>query len=120
LVVFSLYIGLGGSSFILLDDNAYVTENPAVRSGLTTEGIRWAFTTFHAANWHPLTWMSHMLDVSLFGMDPGMHNLVSALLHAANALLLFLVLFQTTGFMGRSEFVAAMFAVHPLHVESLL
>ncbi|HUL98834.1 MAG TPA: hypothetical protein VLU24_05335, partial [Mycobacterium sp.] len=96
-----------------------MTANPHVAGGLTWENVAWAFTTNHAANWHPLTWLSHMADVELFGMNAGAHHLTSLLFHAANTLLLFLLLRRMTGALGRSAFVAALFAVHPLHVESV-
>ena len=105
--------------FINLDDGAYVLKNPQVSRGLTSEGIIWAFTQSHAANWHPLTWLSHMLDCQLYGLSPGGHHLTNVLLHAANAILLFLVLRQLTGSLWRSAFVAALFAIHPLRVESV-
>ncbi len=101
------------------DDDYYVTENPFVRTGLTGPNALRAFVSFHAGNWHPLTWLSHMADVSLFGLDPGMHHQVNVGIHAANAVLLFLLLTRLTGFPGRSAFVAALFALHPLHVESV-
>ena len=113
------YWGLHASSFILLDDNMYVTENTHVQKGLSGETLAWAFTTMDQANWHPLTWISHLLDVRLFGMNPGMHHLTSLLLHAVNAVLLLLLLFRLTGALWRSAFVAALFALHPLHVESV-
>lgn len=106
--------------FIELDDHMYITENNHVREGFTRKGITWAFTTFHAANWHPLTWMSHMLDCQLFGLRPGMHHLTSLLLHTANAVLLFFLLRLMTGAIWRSAFVAALFALHPIHVESVV
>ena len=90
-----------------------------MRAGLTLEGVRWAFTTGTAANWHPLTWLSHMLDVSLFGVSPGPHHLVNLLFHTASTLILFLVLHRTTASVWRSAFVAAVFALHPLRVESV-
>jgi protein O-mannosyl-transferase len=105
--------------FINLDDGAYVYKNPQVFRGLTSEGIIWAFTQSHAANWHPLTWLSHMLDCQLYGLSPGGHHLTNVLLHSANAILLFLVLRQMTGSLWRSAFVAALFAIHPLRVESV-
>jgi len=105
--------------FIDLDDHLYVTENNHVQAGLTKKGVIWAFTTFHAANWHPLTWLSHMLDCQLFGMRPGMHHLTNLLFHILNSLLLLLVLRKMTGAWWRSAFVAALFALHPLHVESV-
>ncbi|MFO0581384.1 MAG: tetratricopeptide repeat protein [Anaeromyxobacter sp.] len=114
-----LYARTIGHPYIHLDDNRYVFENPIVQAGLTWEGARWAFTTFHASNWHPLSWLSHMLDASLFGPGPAGPHAVNALLHAACAALLFLFLDRATGARGRSALVAALFAVHPLHVESV-
>ncbi len=114
-----LFARAAGNEFVLYDDNIYVTENPPVQQGLTWSGVAWAFTTMHAGNWHPLTWLSHMLDVQLFGLAPGPHHLVNVLLHAANAVLLYLILLRMTGAPWRSAFVAALFAVHPLHVESV-
>src|SRR2546422_190895 len=104
--------------FVNLDDSDYITYNFHVRQGLTWKGAQWAFTTGRAANWHPLTWLSHMLDVQLFGMRAGGHHLTSLVLHVANALLLFLVFRQMTAALWRSAFVASLFALHPLHVES--
>lgn len=101
------------------DDPGYVTDNPRVTAGLTLDGVRWALTSGYFANWHPLTWMSHMLDVQLFGLSAGAHHLVNLLLHVADTLLLFGVLARTTGAAGRSAVVAALFAVHPMHVESV-
>jgi Tfp pilus assembly protein PilF len=105
--------------FVDYDDDVYVTENPRVRAGLTPGGVVWAFTTGHAANWHPLTWLSHMLDVTLFGLAPGAHHGVSLVLHVGNTLLLFAGLCRMTGAPWRSALVAALFAAHPLHVESV-
>jgi protein O-mannosyl-transferase len=105
--------------FVQLDDPAYVTENPQVLKGLTGESVVWALTTGHAANWHPVTWLSHMLDVQLFGVAPGAHHAVNLLLHIVNTLLLFGILLRLTGATWRSAFVAALFGVHPLHVESV-
>ncbi len=108
------------NGFVGFDDDPYIVENPRVRAGLTWEGLRWAFASFgHASNWHPLTWLSHMLDVQLFGLDPRGHHLSSLLLHLANALLLFGVLRAATGAAWRSFLVSSLFAVHPLHVESV-
>ena len=104
--------------FVSFDDPVYVSENPVVGRGLTLEGVRWAFG-FHAGNWHPLTWLSHMLDVELFDLDAGKHHLVSALLHATNALLLFLALARMSACPWTSLAVAAFFALHPLRVESV-
>jgi len=107
------------NGFVDFDDPAYITENPHVRAGLTVETILWAFSTGHQSNWHPLTWISHALDVTLFGVNPAGHHLVSAALHAASAVLLLLALLRMTGAPLRSAAVAALFAVHPLHVESV-
>jgi protein O-mannosyl-transferase len=104
--------------FLNYDDPLYVTQNEHVQKGLTFDGIGWAFRSFDF-NWHPVTWISHMLDVQLFGMNAGAHLLVSVALHAANAVLLFLLLTRMTGAVWRSGVVAALFAVHPLHVESV-
>lgn len=105
--------------FVNFDDNFYVYDNPEVAHGLTLKGIIWAFTHFHSYNWHPLTWISHMLDCQFYGLNAGGHHVTSVLLHTAAAILLFLVLRQMTGYLWRSAFVAAVFAVHPLHVESV-
>ncbi len=107
------------ASFTNFDDDEYVTDNPWVSRGLTLDGARWAATTTYAANWHPLTWLSHMLDVQAFGLDPRGHHLTSVLLHAINSILLFLLLERMTRAPWRSGLVAALFAVHPLHVESV-
>ncbi len=114
-----IYAQVGHFDFTHWDDPAYVSQNVEVARGLTWEGVRWAFTTGHAANWHPLTWLSHMLDIQLFGMAPGPHHLVNLFFHIANTLLLFWVLFRMTAAIGRSAFVAGLFAAHPLHVESV-
>jgi len=119
LLVLAVYGQTGNHAFITLDDAEYVYRNPHVRDGLSMEGVRWAFTTFHAANWHPLTWLSHMTDVELFGLDAGWHHLVNMALHLANAVLLFLVLWRMTSGLWQSALVAVLFAVHPLHVESV-
>ncbi len=105
--------------FVSIDDLRYVVNNPAVRGGLTVKGLAWAFTTLEAANWHPLTWLSHMADVSLFGLDAGAHHLVNLGLHVLNTVLLFLLLTRMTGSLWPSALAAALFAVHPLHVESV-
>ena len=118
-VVFSLYGYLWQCDFIDFDDNTHVFENPAVRSGLTWGGIVSAFTHFHAGQWIPLTWLSHMSDVSLFGMDPGAHHLMAVAIHAVNACLLLLALNRLTGAFWPSAAVAALFAVHPMNVEAV-
>jgi Tfp pilus assembly protein PilF len=105
--------------FVNLDDPTYVVGNATVRSGLTLAGVRWAFTSTEAGLWHPITWLSHMLDVELYGLNPSGHHLTSLLFHAANGVLLFLVLRAMTGAHWRSAVVAALFALHPLGVESV-
>jgi Tfp pilus assembly protein PilF len=114
-----VYASLGHHGFVSFDDGDYVSENPIVARGLTWHGVWWAFTTGYASNWHPLTWLSHMLDVQLYGLDPGPHHLTNEFFHIVNTLLLFGLLQRMTGALGRSAFVAGLFAVHPLHVESV-
>ena len=138
-----IYWQVGGNEFINYDDNVYITDNPNVKTGLTIENIKWAFTTGYAVNWHPLTWLSHMLDVQLFGLNAGAHHLMSVLFHIVNSILLFLVLKRMTGLpvrlppgtltggqaagrfgpqaggLWQSAVVAALFLLHPLHVESV-
>ena len=108
-----------GHDFINLDDNVYVTENHHVLGGLTWQSVLWAFTNLEAGFWQPLTWLSHMLDVTLFGLKPWGHHLTNLLLHTANTVLLFVLLRRMTGALWRSAVVAALFALHPLHVESV-
>ncbi|MGD8878159.1 MAG: tetratricopeptide repeat protein [Syntrophobacterales bacterium] len=105
--------------FVSLDDDIYLTENYYVLAGLTTAGIVWAFSFTDSPYWHPLTWLSHMLDCQLYGLSPSMHHLTNVVLHLANTLLLFLVFYRMTGALWRSCFVAALFALHPLNVESV-
>ena len=107
------------SEFINFDDNVYVTENSHVLQGITRGSITWAFTTGHASNWHPLTWISHMVDVQVFGLRPTWHHLMNLLFHIANTVLLFFILHRMTKALWQSAFVAALFALHPLHVESV-
>ena len=114
-----LFWPLGNHEFIEFDDDLYVYANPQVKAGLTLEGVVWAFTTTRAGYWHPLTWLSHMLDCEFYGVRAGRHHLTSLLLHLVNTLLLFLVLERMTGKLLASSFVAALFALHPLHVESV-
>jgi tetratricopeptide (TPR) repeat protein len=116
---FALYARTAHFDFVNFDDGDYVYDNAWVKQGITADGISWAFTTSAASNWHPLTWLSLMLDVSLFGVSAGAIHLVNAALHALNAGLLFLVLSRMTWNRWPSAWVAAMFAVHPLHVESV-
>jgi Tfp pilus assembly protein PilF len=108
-----------GAGFFISDDDLYVTENPAVLSGLSAEGVAWAFSNVEASNWHPLTWLSHMADTTLFGKGPGARHVVNVVIHGAAALFLYAALFSMTGAVAPSAFVAAVFAVHPLHVESV-
>jgi Tfp pilus assembly protein PilF len=108
-----------GHEFINYDDHDYVYENPRITSGLSLEGIVWAFTHVHSNNWHPLTTISHMLDCSLFGLQPWGHHFTNVLLHSAAAIFLFLALLELTGARWPSAFVAALFAIHPLRVESV-
>jgi protein O-mannosyl-transferase len=105
--------------FVNFDDGDYVVDNPTVAQGLSLKGVVWAFTDSHCANWHPLTWLSHMLDCQLYGLHPGGHHLTNVLLHTATAIALFLVLRRMTGALWRSAFVAAVFAIHPLRAESV-
>jgi hypothetical protein len=116
LAVFAQVVGF---EFVDYDDNLYVTANPYVKEGLTLAGVRWAFTTFAAANWHPLTWISLMLDWSIGGPGPRVFHLTNLILHLANVLLLFFVLDRMTGRRRPSAVTAALFAIHPLHVESV-
>ena len=115
----AVYWQVGNHEFVNYDDDDYVTENRQVRAGCTIEGVTWAFTTKFHGHWHPLTWLSHMTDCQLFGLNPGRHHLTSLFLHIANTLLLFLVFKRMTGALLRSAFVAALFALHPLHVETV-
>jgi hypothetical protein len=106
--------------FVNFDDNVYVYDNPQVVHGLSAQAVAWSFTSLHASNWHPLTWLSHALDCQLYGTQhPGLHHLTNVVLHAAVAIAIFLVLWRMTGSLWPSAFVAAVFAVHPLRVESV-
>ncbi|MGO9689962.1 MAG: glycosyltransferase family 39 protein, partial [Syntrophobacteraceae bacterium] len=119
LITLTAFWQVNRCDFINCDDDVYVTDNIHIQDGVTMEAIRWAFTTGCAANWHPLTWMSHMLDVQLFGLNPQWHHLTNLLFHVANTLLLFFIFHRMTKSPWKSAFVAALFAVHPLHVESV-
>ena len=114
-----VYSAVGEFQLVNWDDPTYITENAMVLRGLSWSTAWWALTTGHSPYWHPMTWLSHLLDVSLFGSDAGAYHVVNLLLHTADTLLLFELLRRTTGALGRSAFVAAIFAVHPLHVESV-
>jgi tetratricopeptide (TPR) repeat protein len=107
------------NQFINLDDNLYVTDNPHVKKGLSLRGVVWAFKTIYAGHWHPVTWLSHMLDYDLYELNPGGHHITNLLFHVANTVLLFLLFQRMTGAALRSGFVAALFALHPLHAESV-
>ena len=115
----AVYAPVVHHEFVTWDDPQYLLDNPQVSGGLTGPGIRWALTSGYASNWHPLTWWSHMLDVQMYGMSAGPHHVTNLLLHIVNTLLLFGVLHAMTGRLGPSAFVAALFAAHPLHVESV-
>jgi hypothetical protein len=121
LVNFLLYWQVRSFDFIILDDHAYAL-NPMVQSGLTLEGLRWAFTGFdyNTGNWHPLTWLSLMLDRQLYGMYAGGYHVTNLLIHMANTILLFVVLRRMTDTLWRSALVAFLFAAHPLHIESVV
>ena len=113
------YQGVRNNDFVEFDDSDYVVQNLHVQQGVNPQSIEWAFTTFNAGNWHPLTWISHMVDWRLDGNNPYGHHVTNVCLHAANAILLFILLFYLTRFMGRAAMVAFLFAVHPAHVESV-
>jgi tetratricopeptide (TPR) repeat protein len=115
----AVYWPVLSNDFISYDDTDYVTVNMMVRQGLTIKGFLWTLGAFHAANWHPLTWLSHMLDVEMFGLNPLWHHATSLLLHTVNSVLLCALLHRVTGYLGRSVVVALLFALHPLHVESV-
>ena len=119
LVTLAIYLPVLHDGFVNFDDDDYITNNRVVKNGLTPAGIHWAFTTFHSANWHPLTWLSHMLDCQLFGLNPAAAHFVNALIHSANAALFFVLLLRLTSLFWPSLIVAALFAWHPLHVESV-
>jgi Flp pilus assembly protein TadD len=119
LLVIAIYGQATKFDFINLDDNLYVYNNPALQNGLNWEAVKWAFTSFWSANWHPLTWLSHGLDIQLFGMSPGSHHAVNIVFHLINSILLFVLFRRMTGQEWLSLVVAALFAVHPAHVESV-
>ncbi len=119
MVTVFVYRGVRNNGFVVFDDYDYVVQNQHVQQGITAQSIEWAFTTFHSANWHPLTWISHMADWKLYGGNPSGHHMTSVYWHAANAVLLFLLLLYMTGFLWRSAMVAFLFALHPAHVESV-
>src|SRR5204862_5725145 len=118
-LTFGIYAKVIGHRFSNFEEFGYITENSMVNRGVTLGGLAWAFTTLHSGNWHPLTWIAHMIDSQLFGMFAGGHLLVNALIHTANTLLVFWFLLRTTRARWPSALVAALFALHPLHVESV-
>src|SRR6202050_2242239 len=115
----ALYNPVTHHPFVNFDDDRYVTDNVHVRAGLHWETVKWAFTSFDAANWHPVTWLSYALDWQLFGPNPAGSHYVNVLLHAGSALLLFLLLQSATGLTWPSFMVAGLFALHPVNVESV-
>lgn len=119
LVTAAAYSALPGNGFISFDDPQYLTKNPRMAEGLTAKNVAWAFTSLENSNWHPLAWLSHMADVSLFGMRPAPHHLVNLLLHLTNTIMVFGVFTAASGALWPSALTAALFAVHPLHVESV-
>jgi tetratricopeptide (TPR) repeat protein len=119
MTIVMIYAQVGTFDFVDFDDGLYVTENSFVQRGLTKEGFVWAFISSHTGNWHPMTWLSHMLDSELYGLNPAGHHYTNIGFHIANTLFLFFILFRLTEELWKSAFVAALFAVHPLHVESV-
>ena len=115
----ALYHPVNHYPFANADDDSYISDNIFVKYGFEPDTVKWAFTTFRDANWHPLTWVSHALDCHLYSLDAGKHHRTNVLLHATNVVLLFWVLMQATGYVGRSAMVAALFALHPINVESV-
>ena len=118
-VTFAVYMQAGDHPFISFDDPSYVTDNPHVSSGISVQNIFWAFTSVEAGNWHPITWLSHMTDVQLYGMNPRWHHVTNVIIHIISSLLLLFLLHRCTGLLWQSSFVAFLFALHPLHVESV-
>jgi tetratricopeptide (TPR) repeat protein len=119
LVTWAAYWQLPRHDFLTYDDQQYLTENPHIRAGLNWNTVKWAFSTSHASNWHPVTWLSHVVDYQIHGLKPAGHHITNLLLHIANTLLLFTLLNRLTGALWRAALVAAIFALHPLHVESV-
>src|SRR5438477_518141 len=118
-ITLTVYWPVRNHDFVDYDDPQFITHNVVIREGLTQSSVHYALTTPVLANWHPVTTLSHILDCQFFGLQPGAHHLVSAVFHAANAALLFLLLQRMTGAFWRSAFVAAIFSLHPLRVESV-
>lgn len=120
LSILAVYWQVHDFEFVNYDDGSYVSQNLHVQKGLTLKNIIWAFATYHASNWHPITWLSHMLDVTFFGMNPGAFHMMNVFYHIINTLLLFAILYKMTRAVWRSAVVAFLFALHPLHVESVV
>ncbi|MEE9279689.1 MAG: tetratricopeptide repeat protein [Myxococcota bacterium] len=118
-LTFTVYSQVGEHDFVNFDDGKYVFDNPQLERGLTVDGVTWAFSSIYFSNWHPLTWVSYLLDYELYGLKPGGYHLTNLLLHVAATMLLFVALRRLTGAIWRSAFVAALFGLHPLHVESV-
>ncbi len=118
-ITLAVYWQVGNHEFVDYDDGRYITENPHVSTGLIGPNISWAFTSTYASNWHPITWLSHMADAQMYGMNPRGYHLTNVVIHAASTVLLLFLIFRLTGSLWPSAFVAAMFALHPLHVESV-
>ncbi|HUD82741.1 MAG TPA: hypothetical protein VMQ67_04530, partial [Candidatus Saccharimonadales bacterium] len=118
-ITFCLYVPTTRYEFVNFDDEQYVYENPWVNQGISADSVKWAFSAMYAANWHPLTWISHMTDSSLYGLNAGGHHLTNIILHSLNSALLFFLLNRLTRRLWPSWLVAALFAWHPLHVESV-
>jgi len=119
IAILAVYWQVQHYDFVNFDDDKYVTENLNIQAGITLKSVKWAFTNFDQMYWHPLTWLSHMLDCELYGLEPGMHHLTSLLFHIVNTLLLFLVFRKMTGSLWQSAFVAALFALHPINVDTV-
>lgn len=119
IATFVVYLPVLSNGFVMFDDKQYLLENSNVLNGMTLEGLKWALTSFYASNWHPVTWFSHLLDIQMFGLNPRAHHLVNILLHLFNSMFLLLFLEKATGAIRKSAVVALLFALHPLHVESV-
>ena len=119
IITAAVYWRVATQGFINFDDPDYVSVNPRVQAGLRPASVQWAFTEVYSSNWHPITWLSHMLDCQIYGLKPAGHHLTSLVLHITNSILLFLLVIRLTRKFWPSAFVAALFALHPLHVESV-
>ena len=119
IIILILYIDVINYDFVNYDDDTYILNNINIHNGLTLKSIKWAFTNFYVSNWHPVTWLSHMLDIQLFGLKPGWHHFTNLLIHIINTICLFLILYKMTNEIWKCAFVAIIFGIHPLHVESV-